>query len=60
MKIILRYSFIFALIALALMTIIIFLSKILLILGVTIISFMIGFVIDYLEATKGKKSRRKK
>jgi hypothetical protein len=58
MKIVLKYSFIFALIALALMTIIIFLSRILEILGVAIISFMIGFVIDYFEATKGRRKRR--
>jgi hypothetical protein len=55
----LKYSLIFALIALGLTMIIIFLSKILLILGITIISFLIGFVIDYFEATKGKKRKRK-
>lgn len=60
MKVILRYSFIFALVGVILATIIIFLSRILVILGVAIISFLIGFVIDYLEATKGKKRRRKK
>jgi hypothetical protein len=59
MKIMLKYSLIFALIALGLTMIIIFLSKILLILGITIISFLIGFVIDYFEATKGKKRKRK-
>jgi uncharacterized membrane protein len=59
MKIILRYSFIFAFIALALMTIIIFLSRILEILGVIIISFVIGFVVDYLEATKGRRKKRR-
>ena len=57
MKIILRYSFIFALIGLGLTTVIIFLSKILIILGVAIISFLIGFIIDYANA--GKRKRRK-
>jgi len=57
MKITLQYSLIFALIALGFMTIIIFLSRILLILGVAVVGFLIGFVIDYLNS---KKRRRKK
>lgn len=58
MKIELRYSFIFALIALVLMAIFIFLSKILLILGITAISFLIGFIIDYINSTNKKRSKR--
>jgi hypothetical protein len=59
MKITLRYSLIFALIALGLTSIIVFLSKILLILGIAAISFMIGFIIDYLGAAKGRRRKKK-
>ena len=60
MKITLKYSFIFALIGLGITACIIFLSRILLILGVAIVSFIIGFIIDYLEAINIHRGRRKK
>jgi hypothetical protein len=58
MKVTLKYSFIFALIAMGITAAIVFLSKIFLIIGIAAASFIIGLIIDYAEAMS--KRRRKK
>ena len=60
MKITLKYSFIFALVGLGITACIIFLSRIFLILGVAIASFIIGFIFDYIEAINSLKGRKRK
>lgn len=60
MKITLKYSFIFALIALGITVAIILLSKILLVLGIAAASFIIGLAIDYIEAINSHKRRKRR